>query len=178
MVTLAAASFGNGSVVMIACAAADPWSAASALMASGSPLRIFSMLRDTPMTPVDATSTCSGAHPTSFAVSAAISRATCRPASPVHAFAHPLLTTIARAIPPDRCRCSFDTSTGAACARFVVKTAAAVAGWSETSRARSSPFALMPALTPAARKPFGRVTPPESVSSVWTAPTLMRAEPR
>ena len=47
------------------------------------------------------------------------------PCSPVHAFAHPLFTMMARAVPPDRTRCSRETRTGAAWARFVVKTAAA-----------------------------------------------------
>ena len=137
----AAASFGNGSVVMIARAASAPWpaSAPSAPNAAGSPRRIFSIGSATPMTPVDATSTCSAGQPTRRAVSSAMSRATCSPSSPVHALAQPLLTMIARAAPPERARCSRDTTTGAACARLVVKTAAACAGTSETSSARSSP---------------------------------------
>ena len=115
------------------------------------------------MTPVDATSTCSSGQPTSRAVSLAMSRAACSPSSPVQALAQPLLTTMARAAPPERTRCSRETTTGAAGARLVVKTAAACAGASETSSARSSPpLALMPALTPAARKPRGAVTPPGS----------------
>ena len=56
--------------------------------------------RATPMTPVDATSTCSAGQPTSAAVAAAISAASCSPSSPVQALAQPLLTTIARAMPP------------------------------------------------------------------------------
>ena len=126
------------------------------LNAAGSPPRILSIGRPTPITPVDATSTCSTGQPTSRAVSAAISRATRSPSSPVQALAQPLLTTIARAVPPERARCSRETTTGAAIARLVVKTAAACAGASETSSARSRlPLALMPALTPAARKPRG-----------------------
>ena len=89
------------------------------------------------------------------------------PSSPVHALAQPLFTTMARAAPPLRARCSRDTTTGAASARFVVNTAAACAGASETSSARSSSrLALMPALTPAARKPSGVVTPPGMVETV------------
>ena len=146
---------------MMARAAAAPWSAPSAPNAAGSAARILSIESATPMTPVEATSTCSAGQPTRRAVSAAMSRATCMPASPVQAFAQPLLTMTARAGPPDRARCSRETTTGAACARLVVKTAAAVAGVSETSSARSSaPLALMPALTPAARNPRGVVTPP------------------
>ena len=59
------------------------------------------------------------------------------PSSPVQALAQPLLTMTARAMPPARARCSRDTSTGAACALLGVKTAAAVAGVSDTSSARS-----------------------------------------
>jgi hypothetical protein len=81
----------------------------------------------------------------------------------VHAFAHPLFTTIARATPPERARCSRESRTGAAAARFVVNTAAAAAGVSETSSARSRPLALIPALTPAAVNPCGVVTPPAVV---------------
>ena len=46
----------------------------------------------------------------------------------MQAFAHPLLMMMARATPCERARCSRETRTGAACARFVVKTAAVVAG--------------------------------------------------
>ena len=61
------------------------------------------------------------------------------PSSPVQALAQPLLATMARATPPERDRCSFDTSTGAACARLVVNTATAVAGRSETSERQVEP---------------------------------------
>ena len=167
MTTCAAASLGNGSVVMIARAAIAPWSAPRAPKATGNPPRILSIGSATPMTPVDATRTCSAGQWTSRAVSAAMSRAACMPSSPVHAFAQPLLTMTARAMPPERARCSRDTTTGAASARLVVNTAAACAGPSQTSSARSSPpLALMPALTPAARKPRGVVTPPEMAETV------------
>ena len=42
-----------------------------------------------------------GLHPRSPAVNSAVDCATSSPASPVHAFAHPLLQTIALARPPD-----------------------------------------------------------------------------
>jgi hypothetical protein len=133
------------------------------------------------MTPVEATSTCSTGQPTTRAVSSAISRATFIPSLPVQAFAHPLLMTIARVEPCERARCSRDTTTGAACTRFVVKTAAAVAGTSETRSARSSgcPFELpscrlIPALTPAARNPCGVVTPPRRVTLVRGGLRLLR----
>ena len=62
--------------------------------------------------------------------------------------------------------------TGAACARFVVNTAAAVAGVSDTMSARSSGGSdcparrLIPTLMPAALKPRGFVTPPLIVPMV------------
>ncbi len=60
---------------------------------------------------------------------------------------------------------SRDTMTGAACARLVVKTAAAEAGRSDAITARSSPpFALIPQATPAAVKPRGAVTLPSICS--------------
>ena len=93
--TSTAYSFGNGSVVMIARAAAAPPSAASAFTACGMPARIASILRLTPMTPVDATRTCSSLQPTAAAVSCAISRASASPCGPVQALAQPLLVTMA-----------------------------------------------------------------------------------
>jgi hypothetical protein len=85
----------------------------------------LSIFNPTPMTPVDATSTASAAHPSGAAVSAAIVSAFARPSLPVQALAQPLFTTMARAIPCVRSRCCLETSTGAAFARFVVKSAAA-----------------------------------------------------
>src|SRR5579864_8785748 len=96
------------------------------------------MSRATPITPVDATSTLSASQPRAVAVASAISRATVCPAAPVHALAHPLLITAAVARPPDRARCSRETTTGAATARLVVKTAAVGIGPRAATRARSS----------------------------------------
>ena len=53
------------------------------------------------MTPVEATSTSSARHPSWRATNSTVARATSMPASPVQAFAQPLLQTIARARPPD-----------------------------------------------------------------------------
>jgi len=127
----------------------------------------------TPMTPVDATRISSAAQPSVSPAVRAISRASRRPFSPVQAFAQPLLTTTARATPPERDRCSRETRTGAACARLMVKTAAAVAGVSDTRSARSNPpLALMPALTPEARNPCGVVIPPLATATVMPSGTL------
>ncbi len=168
VVTDTAADFGALSVVMIARAASACAALESAFAASPAPLRSLSRSSWTPMTPVDATSTCSGAHPTMDATKSAELRATARPSGPVHALAQPLLTTTARARPPLRARCSRDTSTGAASALLVVNTPAAAAGASATTSARSrAPVFLMPHATPAARKPAGAVTPP-SICSIVT----------
>ena len=113
---------------MIARAASAPSLALSAAIAAGRPRRILSSDSETPITPVEATSTCSVGQPTSRAASAAIPRATSRPSSPVHAFAQPLFTITARAVCRERARCSRETTTGAACALLVVNTAAAAAG--------------------------------------------------
>ena len=118
----------------------------------------------TPMTPVDATSTDDESAPSACAVRPHISRACCIPSAPVHALAQPLLTTIAW-IPPPVAACSRETRIGAACARFVVNTAAATAGTSQAMTARSGrPLALIPHATPAARKPAGAVTLPSTRS--------------
>src|SRR6476646_9987381 len=165
--TTTAYDFGNGSVVMIARVAASWPSMLSAADAAVTPARIFPRSSGTPITPVDAIRTCSGAQPSEPAAAAAMSRATCSPASPVHAFAQPLLTAITLARPPDFERCSRDTIIGAATALLVVNTAAAETGSSAAMSAKSSgadalPAArrLMPQATPAARKPAGAVTPP------------------
>ena len=69
-------------------------------------------------------------------------------------------------------RCSCETSTGAACARLVVNTAAAEASPSETISARSgAPDFLMPQATPAARNPCGAPTDP------WMLPMFTASTP-
>ena len=92
------------------------------------------------------------------------------PSGPVQALAQPLLMATTRARPPEAASRAFETSTGAACALFVVKTAAAAAGRSETISARSGlPFFFTPHAIPAARNPAGADTLP-STSESWTAP--------
>ena len=127
------------------------------------PVTTLSIRRLTPMTPVEATSTCSGLHPMPAATSAAMRSASRMPWTPVQAFAHPLFTTMARATPLLRSRWRFETRTGAACARLVVKIPAAEALPSAASTVRSSDVAaaLMPQWSAAERKPCGAVTPPD-----------------
>jgi hypothetical protein len=115
----------------------------------------LSIGRRTPITPVEATTTSSTAQSTARAASTAISRASESPASPVPAFAQPALITIARARPS--ARCSREISTGAAFARLAVKMPAEAQGPSAATSARSSRPNLIPAATPAARKPSGAV---------------------
>src|SRR5581483_7299226 len=79
------------------------------------------------------------------------------PCAPVAQFALPALTTTARMCPFDAARFFFDSVTGAATTRFCVKTAAAEAGTSLASRARSSaPVFFRPQAVAAKRKPLGR----------------------
>ena len=118
------------------------------------------MGRNCPITPVEETSTSS--RPTFNAEAAAptIAQASSIPRSPVHAFALPLFTTIARNT-RDRPICSRVTRTGAAWTLLVVRTTAAEAGTSDTTRQRSLFDFLTPQWMPAARNPFGAVIPPE-----------------
>ena len=95
---------------------------------AGSALRISSESSSTPITPVEAGSTCATGSSSRFASSAAACRA--RPRSPVRVaqLALPALTRIA---PACRATCAGgggESRTGAACTRFCVNTAAAEAG--------------------------------------------------
>src|SRR5258707_1047391 len=96
------------------------------------------------MIPVDDGRICMGSQPTALAASAHIRRASRTPWAPVHALAFPALTTTPLRWPP--AMCSRPTSIGAAKTLLVVNTAAAAAGLA---------LVLIPAETPAARKPRG-----------------------
>ncbi len=162
----ATASFSLVSVVIIARAAREPPSAASSPQSFGMPTSSASMGIGMPMRPVEHTSTSSGAMPRPSAVSSHIRTASRRPGSPVAAFALPELNTTAAARPFARWR--REIWTGAACARFVVNTPAAVAG-TPSSVARSarsgSPDGLMPHARPPATKPGTAVTPEVTAGS-------------
>src|SRR5579884_327117 len=96
--------------------------------------------------------------PSNSATALAVRSAAIIPARPVQALALPELAMMALARPRFFFKCSRQRSTGAAAARFVVKTPAALApGASHTISARSSAPAvfLIPAAAAAARKPFG-----------------------
>ena len=103
------------------------------------------------MTPVEAIKISSSSHPTADAAIRAIDRASRSPRFPIATFEIPLFTTTPRVL-PDFTR-SRDTSTGAPTTVDCVKTAATLAFSSQTIKARSGAFFLMPQWIPAARKP-------------------------
>ncbi len=125
------------SVVRMAWAAFEKASrpVAASRVAFGMPASSTGIGSGRPITPVEATSTCSGAQPSSRATSSAMRSASARPCSPVQAFALPEQMTIARA--SGRGSRSRLTCTGAAHTRFCVNTPAAAAGESLTMTARS-----------------------------------------
>ena len=145
------AVFAKVSVVRMASAASARPFASSSAAAARMPPRIRGMGRRSPITPVDATNTCSGGTPIAFAARCAISLASRRPCSPMATFAMPLLTTTARACPSRMW--ARHSSTGAPTTEDVVKTPAALAGTSLAISARSSPVSFTPQWTPAARNP-------------------------
>ena len=95
--TVAVATFGKVSVVMIALAASIQWSgvAASASVASTPSNLVASS--GSPITPVEARNTSSAVQPTALAAICAVSAVDCLPVLPVKALALPELTTSARA---------------------------------------------------------------------------------
>src|SRR5687768_8237121 len=87
----AAHDFGNGSVVMMARVAFVPPSRDRAAAAAATPALTLSRLSGTPITPVEETNMNSSEQPSACAAAVAIPFATAMPASPVQAFAQPLL---------------------------------------------------------------------------------------
>jgi hypothetical protein len=126
----------------------------------------------TPITPVDATATRSSRTPDAIAAAPCMRAASSSPRLPVAAFALPELATTARSA-SSRQR-AWHSSTGAASTPERVKRAAeTVSGSAETSSARSgSPDGLMPARTPAARKPAA--SPPSGRSVTCSGGSTQR----
>ncbi len=150
--TVRVATFGNASVVIIACAARQNPPSSSDSIAAATPRRMGSAGSTTPILPVEHGSTASTAMPSAAATCAHAAFATRMPAVPVHALALPLFVTIACARPV--ASRGTTSCTGAAFTRFVVTTPAATAGTSETMSARSGfPDGLIPHATPANRNP-------------------------
>ena len=109
-----------------------------------------STFRRWPMTPVEETTTSSGAQPMALAAAAHIRSAFSSPWG-AQALAFPLLAMTARALPLARCWRS--TRMGAALTTFLVNTAAAAQSTSETISATSffhSAWVLTPTWIPAA----------------------------
>ena len=103
-----------------------------------------------PMIPVLLTKARSTAQPARSAARPSIARASARPCAPVAQLALPELTITAWMWGSRSC--SWSTSRGSALDWLRVNTAAAAAGRSETSSARSGwPEALIPQATPPAR---------------------------
>ncbi len=153
---LACACFAVVSVVIIARTASVPPSRER--FAFFTPASILSKGNGTPITPVEAVSTSSGAHPNSWAASFAISKASCRPRSARHALALPAFIITSCALPFARFSCA--SCRECPLTMFRVNSPAAFAKTSHLTMARSlSPFFFIPHATPAAIKPFGYVTP-------------------
>ena len=149
---------GTESVVMMARAASDPPSAPRAAAVSATPDSIRSIGRNSPMSPVEQTTTSVALHASVSATSSAVRWVSWNPRAPVHALAPPELRKTASARPSETtCR---DQVTGAASTRLDVKTAAT--WWSgpslTTSATSLDPDALRPAVAPAARNPCAAVT--------------------
>ena len=128
-----AASLGRVSVVIIARANCAPPSRLSSI--SAMPASMRSIGRRRPITPVEPTSTSEGSTPRRAAASSAMRSASASPAAPVATLELPELTTSARATP--RATRSRVSTRGAPTTALRVKSAAAVAGRSESSRPRS-----------------------------------------
>ena len=139
--TVAVATFGKVSVVMIAFAAPIQSSglAVSASVASTPSNLVASS--GSPMTPVEAKNTSLTLQPTAFAAICAVSAVDCLPVLPVKALALPEFTTSARANPPleDPPLASFARhhSTGADGHLDLVKTPATVVPLSITASSTS-----------------------------------------
>jgi hypothetical protein len=149
------AIFGRVSVVMMASAARSGWSPSCSTRA-GRAVTIFMAGSRAPMTPVEQVSTARFCTPSASATAERMTETSSRPAGPVRALALPELASTAR-MPSagTRVRAS---CTGAAGARFTVKTPAAAAGWSETTSARSRRWGFRPQATPPKRNPLGMRT--------------------
>ncbi len=149
------------SVVMIAsekACALGPRASAAARM----PATALSRSSRRPITPVDATATCSGSRSSAAAAAACCALEVSSPRSPSATLAFAEFTVTARSAPRSA---DCDTTTGAATSALLVKRAAdTVASLSETTRPTSAPSGCRPAWIPAERKPSGRAVGPSSVT--------------
>src|SRR5215472_15567708 len=151
-------AFGTVSVVMIAFAAAGPPAADADAAAASTPTSRLCIGSRCPINPVEHTATSPTGTASRPARCSAVRVVSSNPSGPVQAFAPPELSTTAPTRPPASTRWLYRT--GAALTRFDVNTpAAAPEGPSLMTTATSGlPDALIPAATPAARKPTAAVT--------------------
>ena len=114
---------------------------------------IFSEGRGIPIIPVEAMKTSFCKMPSSSATFLVIVSQSFNPFGPVTVFALPLLTITARQLPDFASALRLQMTAGET-TRFLVNTAAAVAGTSDTMRARSFIFlSFIPQCSPVALKP-------------------------
>src|SRR4029077_17807081 len=127
---------------------------------SGAAFRMRSTGRGIPITPVEQTTTCCGLQPRSSPIRLAVARDATMPLGPTEHLAFPELTMTARIAPAEARTCSRERTTGGACTKFCVNTAAADAAGSETIKATSRvpvcPRFLRPQDAEAKRNPRGR----------------------
>src|SRR5680860_1557685 len=153
---VATATLRTVSVVRMASAAASALAPSGPSWATrpGMPASSGAIGNGIPISPVEHTRTSAGSTPRPAAVRSHIRRASALPAGPVAALALPELSTTAAAWPS--WRCSRVTSTGAAVARLVVNTPAAVtgrAGLTATTARSATPASFTPQASPPATNP-------------------------
>jgi len=120
-----------------------------------------------PMSPVDMTPTSLGSRLSSAAAVSFIVMASSMPRRPVSALAFPLLITTAESFG----EFSFIMiCTGADFTLLLVYPTKASAGTSEYTMPRSIERYFTPLCTPAARNPWGVVTPPSMISTILIPP--------
>src|SRR5690349_20169891 len=154
-----AAHFGRVSVVIIARVKPPKPSAvrSAALTKGGTAFRMRSTRNGKPITPVEQTNTCSGSQPNSRATAWAVAWDAAIPSSPVAQFALREFTITARMRDADLRRWRRQRTTGAACTRFWVKTAAAATSSSAIINPKSRLGAFRkPQFVAANRNPRGR----------------------
>ena len=135
--TVAVATFGKVSVVMIALAASIQWSGVAASVSVASTPSNLVASSGSPITPVEARNTSPVVQPTAFAAICAVSAVDCLPVLPVKALALPEFTTSARAFDPPRPSLARHHSTGADGHFDLVKTPATVVPLSMTASSTS-----------------------------------------
>src|SRR4051794_27015979 len=150
--TVAVATFGYVSVVMMAFAASVHRSGLPSLTSPASRWLNLVVSSGSPMTPVDARKTSPAVQPAAFAAASPVSAVDSRPFCPVKALALPELTTSTRALPEPR----FwrQKSTGAEGHFDLVNTPATAVPASNTMASRSvRPLYFIPASAVAMRTP-------------------------